>query len=177
MSGRGEPARDGERLASFRGAGVASAVTGTSAWQDVGDAADLTRHGRLVARVGGREIGVLRLPDGTLAAIRNRCPHSGAPLCLGIVRQRLVGTTGRYAVSGQTVLSCPWHGWEFDPVTGRCPDEPALRVATYPVRLEAGRVLVDLAGRGSCERAEDVSTVRPARARSHPERPSGSERA
>jgi nitrite reductase/ring-hydroxylating ferredoxin subunit len=115
-------------------------VTG---WHDVGAADELERWGRLVVRVGGREIGVLRLADGTLVGIRNRCPHSGAPLCLGTLLQRLAGTPGTYAVSDGTVLRCPWHGWEFDVRSGTCPDEPSLRVATYPVRVEDGRVLIE----------------------------------
>ncbi len=113
------------------------------AWHDLGAEAELVRTGRLLARVGGREIGVLRLPDGSVAAIRNRCPHHGAPLCLGTVEPRLVGEPGRWADSGRPVLRCPWHGWEFDLASGVCPDEPSLRVAVYPVRVEGGRVLVE----------------------------------
>jgi nitrite reductase/ring-hydroxylating ferredoxin subunit len=56
---------------------------------------------------------------------------------------RLAGTPGRYADSGRTVLRCPWHGWEFDVGNGECADEPALRGAVYPARIEAGRVLVE----------------------------------
>jgi nitrite reductase (NADH) small subunit len=41
-------------------------------------------------------------------------------------------------------LRCPWHGWEFDPRTGACLDDPALRVAVYPAKTADGRVLVDL---------------------------------
>ena len=112
-------------------------------WQDIGSADELGEHGRLVARVHGREIGVLRLADGTLAGIRNRCPHSGAPLCLGTVRHRLDGRPGTYADSGRAVLRCPWHGWEFDLATGACLDEPTMRAAVYQARVEGGRVLVE----------------------------------
>ncbi|MGH3013703.1 MAG: Rieske (2Fe-2S) protein, partial [Gaiellaceae bacterium] len=37
---------------------------------------------------------------------------------------------------------CPWHGWEFDLETGACLDEPSLRAAVYPARVEDGRVLI-----------------------------------
>jgi nitrite reductase (NADH) small subunit len=40
------------------------------------------------------------------------------------------------------VLRCPWHGWEFDPKTGRCLDDPAMRVAVYDAKVVDGRVLV-----------------------------------
>jgi Rieske 2Fe-2S protein len=50
------------------------------AWHEVGSLADVEREGRIVARIGGREIGVVRDPKiGALYALRNRCPHSGAP--------------------------------------------------------------------------------------------------
>ena len=115
-----------------------------SAWHDVGSFDDLERDGRLVARVGGREVGVVRDPDGgRLVGVRNRCPHHGAPLCLGRVVERASGTPGRYALKGERVLRCPWHGWEFDLDTGACRDEPSLRAAVYPVRVADGRVLVD----------------------------------
>jgi nitrite reductase/ring-hydroxylating ferredoxin subunit len=111
-------------------------------WVDVGAVADLEREGRLVARVDGRELGVLTDPDGTPHGIRNRCPHHGGPLCLGKVAERVEGEPGVYELTGRRTLRCPWHGWEFDLETGVCVDEPSLRTAVYPVRVEAGRVLV-----------------------------------
>jgi nitrite reductase (NADH) small subunit len=111
-------------------------------WVDVGSLADLERDGRLVARVNGREVGVVAEPDGTPHGIRNRCPHHGGPLCLGTVAERVAGDPGVYELTGRRSLRCPWHGWEFDLVTGVCVDEPSLRAAVYPVRVEAGRVLV-----------------------------------
>lgn len=115
-----------------------------SGWEDVGSLAELERAGRVVARVGGREVGVVRdEASGALHGVRNRCPHHGGPLCLGTVEERVTGEPGSYALSGRSVLRCPWHGWEFDLETGRCVDEPSLRAAVYPVRVEDGRVLVE----------------------------------
>jgi nitrite reductase/ring-hydroxylating ferredoxin subunit len=111
-------------------------------WVDVGDADDLARTGRLVARVNGREIGVVADPAGEPRGIRNRCPHHGGPLCLGRVGERVEGEPGVYELKGKTTLRCPWHGWEFDLETGVCVDEPTMRAAVYPVRIEGGRVLV-----------------------------------
>jgi nitrite reductase (NADH) small subunit len=112
-------------------------------WHDVGSLDEVEREGRIVARIGGREVGVVRDPaSGSLHGIRNRCPHHGGPLCLGTVRERVAGAPGRYELSGQSVLRCPWHGWEFDLETGRCLDEPSLRAAVYPVRVDDERVLM-----------------------------------
>ncbi len=112
-------------------------------WHDGGGCTDLERDGRLIARISGREIGVLLdRATGDVHAVRNRCPHHGAPICLGAVRERSAGAPGRYELDGRRVLHCPWHGWEFDLESGRCPEDGSMRVAVYPVRLEAGRVLV-----------------------------------
>ena len=114
-----------------------------SEWVDVGSADELRSTGRLVVRVGGREVGVLVDPsDGSLHGVRNRCPHHGAPLCLRRVREREGGAPGRYELSGRRVLRCPWHGWEFDLESGDCVDEPSLRAAVYPVEVADGRVRV-----------------------------------
>lgn len=112
-------------------------------WHDVGSLSDLEREGRVVARVDGREVGVVAAGE-KLHGVRNRCPHHGGPLCLGKVEERLVGKPGSYDRTGITVLRCPWHGWEFDPATGACLDDPELRVAVYPAKAADGRVLVDL---------------------------------
>jgi len=114
-----------------------------STWHDVGSLADLERDGHVVARVEGREVGVVAV-GGELRGVRNRCPHHGGPLCLGTVDQRLTGRPGGYDVTDELVLRCPWHGWEFDPTTGTCLDEPNLRVAVYSAKAVDGRVLVDL---------------------------------
>ncbi len=114
-----------------------------SEWVDVGSLDELRERGRLVARVGGREVGVLLdRDDGSVHGVRNRCPHHGAPLCLGRVRNRERGAPGRYELSGKRVLRCPWHGWEFDLENGRCLDEPTLRAAVYPAEVTAGRIRV-----------------------------------
>jgi nitrite reductase/ring-hydroxylating ferredoxin subunit len=112
-------------------------------WHDVGSAAELQRDGRVIARIEGREIGAV-LVRGEIRGVRNRCPHHGGPLCLGGVEERLSGAPGNYDLAGKAVLRCPWHGWEFDPATGACLDDPTLRVAVYPAKAEDGRVLVDL---------------------------------
>lgn len=112
-------------------------------WEDIGSVADLERDGHVIARVGGREIGVVRV-NGDLRGVRNRCPHHGGPLCLGTVRERLGGKPGGYELAGTRVLRCPWHGWEFDAATGQCVDDASMRVAVYPAKAEGGRVFVDI---------------------------------
>ncbi len=112
-------------------------------WHDVASLEKVVRDGRAIVRVGGREIGVLVDPsDGSLKALRNRCPHVGSPLCLGTLRTRESGTPGAYSLEEGKVLRCPHHGLEFDLVSGVCLDDPGMRVAVYDVKVLEGRVHV-----------------------------------
>lgn len=107
---------------------------------------ELPPGNRLVVEIGGRSIGIFRLDDGRFYALRNRCPHRGAPLCEG----RLMGliTADRpYHLDRQRegeILRCPWHGWEFDLTTGRSVFMPErVRVKSYPVGVEMAEPAVE----------------------------------
>jgi nitrite reductase (NADH) small subunit len=94
--------------------------------------------------VRGRSIAVVHA-SGEFYALRNACPHHGAPLCAGAV-------TGRMRPSGpheydygdeESILRCPWHGYEFRLEDGRSPLYPdKLRVKTYRTEIEDGYVVV-----------------------------------
>jgi len=94
--------------------------------------------GRLIVEVAGRSIGVFNV-DGEFLAIRNRCPHQGAPLCEGRLWGALAASApGVYDYSrGGEILACIWHGWEFDLRTGQSLCDPQrLRVRRYPTDVE-----------------------------------------
>jgi nitrite reductase (NADH) small subunit len=112
-------------------------------WVEIGSLEELQAEGHLVTRLGGREVGVVWDAERKTAhGVRNRCPHSGAPLCLGRVRDREGGMPGAYALTGERVLRCPWHGWEFDLADGRCLDDAGLRAAVYAVEIADGSVRI-----------------------------------
>lgn len=104
----------------------------------VARAADLPPGARAIVDVGGRSIGVFNV-GGTYHAVRNLCPHQQAPLCEGpVMDTTLPSAPGAYVFGLEgRVLRCPWHGWEFDLVTGRSLFDPhACRVRSYPVTVE-----------------------------------------
>jgi nitrite reductase/ring-hydroxylating ferredoxin subunit len=93
---------------------------------------------RKIVEIEGRSIGVFNV-NGQFFALRNRCPHQGAPLCQGSVKgTALPSLPGEYlwAREGE-ILRCPWHGWEFDITTGKNMAEPERwRVRRYEVTVE-----------------------------------------
>ena len=99
-----------------------------------------------VVEVNGRSIGVFN-DDGRLYAIRNVCPHHGAPLCRGKVTGRMLPSRPHVyeysAEAAERVLRCPWHGFEFRIADGRSITDPErMRVKTYPVEVEGGEVVL-----------------------------------
>ena len=58
--------------------------------------------------------------EGVFFAVDNSCPHRGGPLGEGYLQGR--------------VVTCPWHGWQFDVTTGESPLNPRHHVRC--VRLE-----------------------------------------
>jgi len=115
---------------------------------DVGADSDFIEGSATIVNVEGREIGIVRW-KGDLYAIRNICPHQSGPICRGLVRPRLRshGSIGEMEPDvDDLVLSCPWHGWEFELQTGQAVFDKNLKVGTYHAMAAHGRVVVELGG-------------------------------
>jgi len=88
-------------------------------------------EGRVLSRrLAGRAIAVARLPGGALAAFGALCPHQQADLSLGLL--------------DATSITCADHLWRFELPSGRCASIPGAQLPVYPVREEAGEILVEL---------------------------------
>jgi nitrite reductase/ring-hydroxylating ferredoxin subunit len=102
-----------------------------------------------ILQVGRRSVGVYHVKDGEFFAVRNSCPHHGAPICLGRLGGTMVpSSAGEYRFGlPDRVLHCPWHGWEFDIATGKALfDTDKARLITYPVSIEQGQVCIEAKG-------------------------------
>lgn len=99
-----------------------------SEWIDVGTVDDVPVLGSRVVQAPGGDIAVFKAADGTLFALRDRCPHKGGPLSQGIVH-------------GHSV-TCPLHNWVISLKTGEA--QGADRGCTHkiPLKVEGDRVLL-----------------------------------
>ncbi|MBV9170797.1 MAG: Rieske (2Fe-2S) protein [Chloroflexi bacterium] len=98
---------------------------------------------RKIVDVAGISIGIFNV-RGELFALRNRCPHQGGPLCEGLQWGLLESPVpGEFVYRRQgEILTCGWHGWEFDMRTGQSWCDPRrLRVRAYDVHVESGGAL------------------------------------
>jgi nitrite reductase/ring-hydroxylating ferredoxin subunit len=123
----------------------------------VGRASDIGEGESVIVTVNGRSIGIFRI-DGEFHALLNRCPHAGGELCKGVVVGTLEASRpGVYTFdNSRKLLSCPWHGWEFDIKTGQSYFDPVrTRVRTYPVAVEDGTAVASALER------EDIGLAAP----------------
>ena len=101
-----------------------------SNWIDIGALDDISAQGARVVKTASGCVAVFRTATDQVFALEDRCPHKGGPLSEGIVH-------------GQSV-TCPLHAWVFSLETGMAQGAEAGALATYPVRVEAGRILLDV---------------------------------
>jgi len=87
------------------------ATQGEMIWHKVAESNELP-EGRVKTVTAGTTSMCLVHFDGQYAAMDNRCPHQGGPLGEGSIEK---------GIEGQCWLRCPWHGWDFDPLTGKPP--------------------------------------------------------
>jgi 3-phenylpropionate/trans-cinnamate dioxygenase ferredoxin subunit len=112
----------------------------------VGRVDEIPPGGRKIVTVAGRSIGLFNV-GGEFFALRNRCPHQGGPLCegrlFGALEARVPGEV-EYSRAGE-IITCAWHGWEFDLRTGQSWCSPErLRVRRYDVSVEPGDALAHI---------------------------------
>lgn len=104
----------------------------------IASTSELQPGSRRIVQIGRLSIGVFNV-NGTYYAIKNRCPHQQAPLCLGkVVGTSLPSKPGEflYGKEGE-VIRCPWHGWEFDLTSGKSLFDPMkCWVKSYEVEVQ-----------------------------------------
>lgn len=98
-------------------------------WHTVSALDDIAEGSGREFTVAGRIVAVYRTAS-EVYAIDGICAHAGGPLGKGMLRG--------------CIVTCPWHGWQFDVSTGRHCLTPHIAQTKFPCKVEAGQILVDL---------------------------------
>lgn len=80
-------------------------------------------------QLGNTAVAIANIDD-KLFAISSVCLHHGGPL-------------GEGTLDG-TLVTCPWHGWQYDVTTGKLAQQPSDGVQCYPVELRGDEIFVDV---------------------------------
>lgn len=102
----------------------------TEDWVDICDATEIEEaFAKVTVLPNGERVAVFR-HEGKLSAISNACAHQNGPLGEGRILNCLV--------------TCPWHGFQYDVRNGQSPAPFTEKIPTYNLRLEGGRVQVHI---------------------------------
>ena len=104
-------------------------------WHCVANVGEVS-EGRVKTVTAGSKSMALVHFDGQWSAMDNRCPHQGGPLGEGSIEN---------GVDGKCWLRCPWHGWDFDPLTGKPPGgHEDTGQEMFPVEIRGDEIFVGL---------------------------------
>jgi nitrite reductase/ring-hydroxylating ferredoxin subunit len=117
---------------------------------NIGSAEAIEAAGRKVVAVGDVEVAVF-FTRGRFVAWHNQGPHQGGPVCQGGLYKRVVEVLDderkdiRQDQHPEDVnIVCPWHGVEFDLLTGQAPPNPRLRLTPARIEIVDGEVWLDV---------------------------------
>jgi nitrite reductase (NADH) small subunit len=99
-------------------------------WIDIGPIEAVPVRGARLVKSSAGCIAVFRTSESTVHAIDDSCPHKAGPLSQGIVHGLAV--------------TCPLHNWVISLETGSALGADEGQVRTYPIKVESGRILVDI---------------------------------
>ena len=100
----------------------------TDQWVDACAVADILENRARIVCLSGERVAIFKYGN-KISAVSNVCQHQNGPLGEGEI------------VAG--CITCPWHGYQYQPDTGAAPPPFVEKVPTFNVRLENGRVFVD----------------------------------
>ena len=86
--------------------------------------------GKSLETVAGNHVVALFNVDGKFHALDGVCPHQGGPL-------------GQGSLNG-CIVTCPWHGWQFDVQTGANQINRNITQPRFETKIEANAVWVDV---------------------------------
>ena len=102
----------------------------TGEWIDAGGVDEIAISYGKAVRVRGRErIAVFQHPGG-FSAVSNVCAHQNGPLGEGRILDGCI--------------TCPWHGYQYRPEDGCAPPPFTEKLPTFAIKIESGRVWVNL---------------------------------
>lgn len=106
--------------------------------------AELPAGERRLISSDGKSIGVFNI-GSEIVAVLNLCPHAFAPVCLGQVSGTTLPSPAGQFIWGREgeILRCPWHGWEFDLLSGQCLTD-RRRLKRYPVIIRDQTIYIEV---------------------------------
>jgi len=98
-------------------------------WESVGNLGDIPDHGIKAVELQGHSL-LLSRQAGHVTCFHNACAHMGMPLDMGQI--------------SEGIITCPYHGFQYDLTSGECLTAPEVQLVPIPVRVSGTTVEVQM---------------------------------
>ena len=98
-----------------------------SGWKKLLDCPNLLPQSGQVVMIDEKPVALFNI-DGEFIAMDNKCPHRG-------------GSLGNGEIEGD-IVTCPWHGWQFNCRTGKAVENDAIIVRTYEIENRSEGIFI-----------------------------------
>jgi|YelNatPaOPRAMG01_1025707.scaffolds.fasta_scaffold15680_5 nitrite reductase/ring-hydroxylating ferredoxin subunit len=120
-----------------------------STWTPVAKLTDLSESTGKMVEIDGLEIALFK-EGATVYALDNECPHRQGPISEGELNDGIV--------------TCPWHAWDINAMTGEVVYNPRLKSKTYPCKIMDGVIYLEVPdgereGKGGVETDNEFKTT------------------
>lgn len=95
----------------------------------VASKSDVSPGSGIKVEVNGKEVALFNC-DGSFYAMDDTCLHRGGPLSEGSLEDK--------------VVTCPWHGWQYDVTSGACLTNPSVSQNQYQIKVEGDDILISV---------------------------------
>ena len=99
------------------------------AWHKVAKTTDMKDGGAQIIDISGQSIALFNL-KGKFYATDNHCLHRGGPLADGHIEG--------------SIVTCPWHAWQFDVKSGECLTMKGSKLKCYPTKIENSEIHIEI---------------------------------
>ena len=117
-------------VAGFKEINLDKEITVKNEFVEACTVAEIPEKRALVRTISGERVAIFKY-DGKISAVSNVCQHQNGPL-------------GEGKIDDDGCITCPWHGFQYNPETGASPPPFTEKVPTFNVKVENGKVFVHL---------------------------------
>lgn len=103
-------------------------MSGGRDWVEACGVEDIPEKRARIVSLSGERVAIFKY-DGKISAVSNVCKHQNGPLGEGKV------------VDG--CITCPWHGYQYNPNDGASPPPFTEKVPTFNIQLRSDRIWID----------------------------------
>jgi len=114
-------------LAAFKESGLDKEIVSSGEFVEACAVEEIPEQRACIRTIAGERVAIFKY-DGKISAVSNVCRHQNGPLGEGRI------------IDG--CITCPWHGFQYEPETGSAPPPFTEKVPTFNVRIENGKVYI-----------------------------------